>query len=400
MKHASLVALNEYKRRMRQLSVILSMALIALLIVGAGVVVRILSENGTFSGPDRKVAVTAEMETWGKSLKQNLYGRTYEVIPIKNDANFQQILKDGVNKTSVDWILAGSPDAPKIISSSELSSSDKTVVQALQRDLVMQAEMNRHGLTQDALQVAVSKHKVQMEVVEDKDTVTVFNNPGGFATACGILSILIILLIQTLQMLGMGVVEEKSSRVVEVLLSAVSPLELLAGKLLGFAMLVATQVIVYLVACVVAVKVAGAETMFAYLDWNTIYVSLVWFVLAFAIFSSLQAAIASTASRQEDIGAATAPLTLLLVVPFYLAIYLVPAMPNATIVRVLSFVPFFGPLIMPTRSVFGVSLMEHLLVLLVTVLWVPVIMWIAARIYRNSILQMGKRIGLLKALRG
>ena len=136
------------------------------------------------------------------------------------------------------------------------------------------------------------------------------------------------------------------------------------------------------------------------LGWTMLLV-LVWFLLGYLIFSLLFGGFAALISRQEEIGAVTTPLMFLLFIPYYLAMFMVTASPDSTMVKVLSQIPFFSPFMMPVRDVYGgVETWEMALAFGIALATVPVLVWIAGRVYRRGVLHTGGRMKLTEALRG
>jgi len=91
----------------------------------------------------------------------------------------------------------------------------------------------------------------------------------------------------------------------------------------------------------------------------------------------------------------------LLFVPFYVTMFLVPNDPDSTLVRVLSQVPFFAPFMMPVRDAFGaLAAWEMPLAIAISAVTIPVLIWIAARVYQRGVMHTGGRMKLTEALRG
>jgi ABC-2 type transport system permease protein len=198
----------------------------------------------------------------------------------------------------------------------------------------------------------------------------------------------------------MGVVEEKSSRVVEILLATVRPATLLGGKILGVALYTLMQ------AAGMVLPMLFAAWHLEFLDSLEIGVGQllvnfgVWFVLGFALFTVLFGGLAALVSRQEDIGSVSTPMMLLMMVPLYLAIYLVPSSPDGTVTAVLTQVPFFAPFMVPMRSAFGaISTAETLLAVGLCLISIPLFTWLAGRVYAGAVLNTGGRVKLKDALR-
>ena len=212
--------------------------------------------------------------------------------------------------------------------------------------------------------------------------------------------LLLYALLQTTQLIAMGVVEEKVSRVVEILLATIRPSTLMAGKVAGIGVVGLVQVFLFAGAGVLTAQTVGLldgveVDIAASLGWL-----LVWFLLGFGLYAVLVGGVAALVSRQEDIGSVTTPLFLVMMAPFYLGIFLVPANPDSMLVRVLSQIPFFAPFMMPPRQAFGdVPIIDLVVAIGSGLVVIPLLVWIGGRIYSRAVLSSGGRMKLREALR-
>lgn len=201
-----------------------------------------------------------------------------------------------------------------------------------------------------------------------------------------------------------AVVDEKSSRVAEVVVASVSPDTLLAGKVFGVSSVAVTQVLLWVVMSTVVYKTRGPLLHLFRLDIPAIplptisamsILALVAFwVLGFLCYAALFAGMGAIVTNQEDATQAALPVTMLVVLAVVLV---VPALldPNGTTARVASWFPFTAPIIMPVRmSVTQVSAFEVVSTLVGVALACWVSVWIAARLYRVGLLMYGKRPSL------
>lgn len=199
-----------------------------------------------------------------------------------------------------------------------------------------------------------------------------------------------------------GVVEEKASRIVEILLSAIRPWHLMFGKILGIGVVGMTQFL-SLVSAVLATLMA-TDQLGSVPDTtvNVAVVTLVWFILGYFLFATMLAASGALVSRQEDVQAAVQPVLGLLAVPFAAGVYLVtrnPVDPGRG-VEILSLIPPFSPVMMPLRSALEeVPLWQHATAVGLSVVLFIVLVALASRIYSNAILRTGSRIKVTEALR-
>lgn len=213
-------------------------------------------------------------------------------------------------------------------------------------------------------------------------------------------AILLFALIFTGSMLSSGVIEEKSSRVVELLLSSMRASDLLAGKVLGIGIIGLIQMLIYTLAVFIPAKAMGLFAGLGFSVGGVALEMLAWFLLGFAALGTLWAALSSLVSRQEDAGGIVAPLVLLAMVPFYLEIYLVPTSPDGGWATALSMAPFTAPFVMPMRQVFvSVPAWQLVTAVALNLAVIPLVIFVAGRIYRRAVLQTGSRMKLRDALR-
>jgi ABC-2 type transport system permease protein len=194
-----------------------------------------------------------------------------------------------------------------------------------------------------------------------------------------------------------GVVEEKSSRIIEVLLATIRPAQLLRGKILGIGALGLCQLIGIAVIGLAVAVATGALTFPAGAALAAVYV-VIWFLLGFFFYASLFAVAGAVVSRQEDLQATITPLSLVIVASFIVGVQAVQN-PTSTLAAIASMVPFSAPLTMPSRLVLGqASLPAALLSAALTVAGALALIPVATRAYSQAVLQSG-RVKLRDAVR-
>ena len=202
------------------------------------------------------------------------------------------------------------------------------------------------------------------------------------------------------QFIAQGVVEEKSSRIVEILLACVRPSSLLAGKILGIGIASVLTTGAVAVAGVVAAKATGVMPDIS-LNLDSVLVAMiVWMIVGYAIFAVAFGAAASLVSRQEDVSSVSMPLVMLSMIPYALSALMAIGDTNSTTFRVLSYLPPFAPFMMPARLVLGVSSWtEQLIALGLALAFLPLLVRVAAAIYTRAVTRTGARVPLKEVLR-
>jgi ABC-2 type transport system permease protein len=197
--------------------------------------------------------------------------------------------------------------------------------------------------------------------------------------------------------IAQSVVEEKQTRVVELLISAIPTRALLAGKVIGNTILAMGQIIGLGAIAIIGLTVTDQATLLTGLGAPIVWFA-VFFLFGFILLASLFAAAAAMVSRQEDIGSTTTPLTFLVMAPYILVIFFND---NPVVLSVMSYVPFSAPVGMPVRIFLGeAQWWEPILSLAILLATCVAAILVGARIYENSLLRMGARVKLADALKG
>ena len=195
--------------------------------------------------------------------------------------------------------------------------------------------------------------------------------------------------------IAQNTVQEKQSRIVEILLSTVPPRALLAGKILGNTVLAVGQIAAIAAVAVVGLVVTGQDDLL-----GMIGAPVAWFVLfflvGFVLLAALFASAASLVSRVEDTGPVLTPVMMLVMIPYFGVIFFND---NDLVLTIMSYVPFSAPVGMPVRLFLGeASWWEPLVSLVILAGTAVLVTGIGARIYARSVLRTGRRVKLSEAL--
>ncbi len=284
------------------------------------------------------------------------------------------------------------------------SLADVSNLTATVRKSLLDIRLENAGINPDSVAALTSvKLSLQTNKITDKGR----EAGGGMASIVfgyAIAFILYMMIALYGQNMLRGVLEEKTTRVAEVVVSSVKPDQLLAGKILGIGAVALTQVFVWVV-CAVALFAFGVQAATAFggpqvaaagIKMPTVSLGvglalLLFFVLGFMFYTSLFAAVGAMVSNQEDVQQAQWPVMIPLIAGI---IFMGPviANPSSTIAKVVSWVPFTAPIVMPLRmALIPIPWPELLATLagLAAACWAAI--WVSARIYRVGLLMYGKR---------
>jgi ABC-2 type transport system permease protein len=232
-----------------------------------------------------------------------------------------------------------------------------------------------------------------------------FDNPAQFFIGFALTIAIFMAIILYGQWIAYSVAEEKNSRVMEIVLAAATPFQLLAGKVIGVGALAILQYLIVSVPTVLALVFQGqvaalllggsaaAVDLGASLSIPMLLTFGVMLILGFGVYASLYAGAASLVSRQEDINQIVAPLTIVSVIGYLVATYastgLIPI--DSPLVVILSFVPLFSPYLMLTRLSIGTAgPLDVIVAIALLLLTIPAALWLAARLYRSGVLMYGQ----------
>ncbi|WP_231443780.1 ABC transporter permease [Brevibacterium zhoupengii] len=192
-----------------------------------------------------------------------------------------------------------------------------------------------------------------------------------------------------------SVVEEKQSRIVEILLASTSAKVLMFGKVLACSILAFAQIGLTALSVLIGAAISGNDLVLSKVT-DPIAWFIPLFIVGFVMIASLYAAAASMVSRTEDLGSTSSPIMMLIFLP-YMAVILFSS--NETVMAVMSYIPFSAAVAVPMRVFLGtIEWWEPLLSLLILAVTTILALLLATRIFERSILQSGPKVSWKQAL--
>lgn len=388
VRAVGLVAGREFTTQVRKKSFLVSNVIILVAIVVGILLYSVFSGGG---GQQATVGLVGD-QALAQSLTSAGDGLSMDVDtePLPDAAAAHRAVSDG----DVDVALVpGENGSVTAITEDEMGSDLHTAITGAVSSAARASALQARGVDVGQVDAAVAQATVHVEELNPPDP----ERGQRIALSVAAVALLYMQIMGFGIFVAMGVVEEKSSRVVELLLSTVRPLQLLWGKILGIGAAGLLQITMYGVAGVAAALSTGALTVTG-AAIGTLGAVLGWFVLGFTLFATLYAAAGSMVSRQEDVNSTTMPLMVLVIAMFALAFSTIDD-PGGTLGTVLGWIPPFSAVMMPLRIAAGVAgpgqIAGSIAVMLATI---AVLSVVAAKIYQRSILRIGKPVGWREAL--
>jgi ABC-2 type transport system permease protein len=389
MNPIRLIARREISTRLRSKVFRIATIISVVILVGIALISKLVG-----NGPDyQDVGVTpgaaplANVVTgFAQSISVNV--RIHAV----DEATGRQQVKDG----KLDALLTSSTNPVQVAVKSELDDGLQSVLQLVAQRAALDQQVTALGGDPAKVAAAVGTASVAVSALEPP------KKANGQQLLIGILTSVLIYMALLLngQAVAQGVVEEKTSRVVEILLATVRPWQLMIGKVIGLGTVGLIQVAVIAASGVAAGTATGTLHLHVGSAVGTIVWLVVWFLLGYTAYAFAFAAVASLVSRQEEVASAVTPVMMLLIVGYVIGISILPSDPGSGLVAVLSLIPVFAPTLMPVRLALGVVPVWQAVVSVAgMVIIIPLLLWLAARIYRNAVLRSGARVKLREAWR-
>lgn len=204
-------------------------------------------------------------------------------------------------------------------------------------------------------------------------------------------------------MVANSVIEEKTNRIMETLITMAKPMELFFGKVLGVCAVGLTQIVIILGAGFAMLKTSGISTESINalnLNFGVIIAFIFYFLLGYLTFSMLYAAVASLASSPQDVNSAMGGITMIFVVVFLIAMNCMGNI-DTTFAKVMSYIPFASPLLIFERIILSnVGAIEIVITTLINVGFIILVGIVSSKLYKRGTLHYGRKISLIKALKG
>jgi len=383
-----LVSSREISTRVRSKAYLVTTLILTVIVVAISVFFAFVDSDSS-----TKVGVTDQSLVVAVESSGEAVGQTIEAVVIPDVRAGRVQVSDGTIAAMVEADDDGTVQATV---KKDLDPALKTAFDLLARQVALDREITNLGGDPKEVETAVSSAIVVVHPLEqpfDYKTEQLI-----IGVIAGILIYLSLLV--TGQMVAQGVVEEKSSRVVELLLSTIRPWQLMAGKVLGIGVVGLLQMSVIAGVGILAAIVLGVLTIQISAAIGTVVWLLVWFTLGFFMFALIFAAAGALVSRQEEVAAVVTPVSMLVVAGYVVGISVLPSDPDNQLAAVMSMIPPFAPTLMPMRlAMGGVPVWQAALSVTLVVILIPILIWLAGRIYRNAVMKTGSRVKLRDALR-
>jgi ABC-2 type transport system permease protein len=421
MNKLKLIIKREYLAKVRNKTFIIMTFLSPLLMIGMMALVFLLTKSSmekktTVAYVDESGLFSAEDFKDGKTLHfENLTEAGLDKAKIIVEESSHEGLLYIPKKDSIQQVANGiefySVETPGMVT---ISSLESILERKLRREKMLQLHIDL-----DQLEKAKVNVDIKMSNFSGERSSKMINGIKiGIGMAAGYLIMMFILIYGAMVM--RSVIEEKTSRIIEVIISSVKPFQLMLGKIIGTAAAGLTQFLIWAIVMVIIMTISSMvfgvdmtssnmtaqqmeqlaqnDTQFIMTElFNLPLVSmfvyfLLYFLLGYLLYSSIYAAIGAAVDNETDTQQFMLPVMLPLMIGVYVGFATVINDPHGSIATIFSMIPFTSPIVMLMRIPFGVPWWQIAISLLLLLLTFLFVVWLAAKIYRVGILMYGKKI--------
>lgn len=409
MRQLATVFGRETKYRLRSKGLVGFVVIVCLLLIAGGLVVRLAAAHGFFDN-STKLALTPQTQPYQQAFQtvtKQTRGLDIDFVKAASTAAARKQVLDG----DADYALVDEDGKMVLLADSEVGVTTRfmlTVVSSQQAvfDYIGELGGNPQELTRRAVDGQIEVRQIGKKATgghEDGKDGQVQAGPKlqQLFASSAVMFLLFTLVIMGSQLIASGILEEKQSRVIEVLLAAMNPIKLLLGKVVAICFLMLVAFSMFLASGAAGLYLSGFAERLGLSGFIPQLSGwfLAYLLIGFLSYGAVYAGLAALASRPEDVGAATAPLTIIAIVALYIPYFTVLHNPESNIILICAFIPLFSCFSAPL--LIGLGLMstgQILLSVAISVVALPLFAWISARVYRNSVLRFGQRGSLFRAL--
>ena len=426
MNKIGLIIKREYLTRVRKRSFLIMTFLGPILMAAIYVIPIMLALNS--SKHNMRVAIVDESH-WFEDRFTDTEEHTFILMPGQPIDSVKEMVKSGVFDMAlyVPPTQLNIPSNAVVYSIQQVPMEVETYISNVMEKEIEDQKLMANGVDPDI--VSAVKTNVNLQIMRmdekgnEKETFTKVQFTLGIILAMLVYMFIIFFGGQVMQ----GVAEEKTNRIIEVIISSVKPFQLMMGKIIGVSLVALTQFVLWIIltgilyvgfsafiglsnpeilssGTVMTQEIASSDIMsnenvqnivqIAHsIDFGTIITTfIIFFILGYLLYATLYAAIGSLVDNNTDSQQFTLPITVPLIIAFISSFFYIVNNPDSSLSVWLSMIPFTSPLAMMVRIPFGVPIWQVVLSVVILAGTFVLMTWIAAKIYRTGILMYGKKL--------
>lgn len=387
-----------YKSKVKSKSFIIFMAIVIILMIALSNADKIMD---MFKGDGDQIGIVTNSEPIYKAIKQQ--GNVIDEDSSFKKVNKQEAKKQVKNEKLKEAYIIKLKDKQQlsatIISKESVSQEKEQKVNGILTSIQSKLVASQLHLNNNDLKKLQSQSKVDSQVLSDKKNQQL--NEGqkllNLVLVYAILMLMFFIVFNYATQVAMEIATEKTSRVIEMIITSVSPITHIMAKIAGVIAVALTQIVMIVVVAIICIfafdlkrMLKGFDVSMSHITWQVLIVGLLCMIIGILTYVLLAAILGSLATRIEDINQTLMPLTLFAMIAFYIAIFSM-FKPEILLLKITSFIPFLAPFELLVRAQSTeLQVWEIIVSILISVVVMLILLWIAVKTYKDSVLTFEK----------
>lgn len=387
-----------YKSKVKSKSFIIFMAIVIILMIALSNADKIMD---MFKGDGDQIGIVTNSEPIYKAIKQQ--GNVIDEDASFKKVNKQEAKKQVKNEKLKEAYIIKLKDKQQlsatIISKESVSQEKEQKVNGVLTSIQSKLVASQLHLNNNDLKKLQSQSKVDSQVLSDKKNQQL--NEGqkllNLVLVYAILMLMFFIVFNYATQVAMEIATEKTSRVIEMIITSVSPITHIMAKIAGVIAVALTQIVMIVVVAIICIfafdlkrMLKGFDVSMSHITWQVLIVGLLCMIIGILTYVLLAAILGSLATRIEDINQTLMPLTLFAMIAFYIAIFSM-FKPEILLIKITSFIPFLAPFELLVRAQSTeLQVLEIIVSILISVVVMFILLWIAVKTYKDSVLTFEK----------
>lgn len=387
-----------YKSKVKSKSFIIFMAIVIILMIALSNADKIMD---MFKGDGDQIGIVTNSEPIYKAIKQQ--GNVIDEDSSFKKVNKQEAKKQVKNEKLKEAYIIKLKDKQQlsatIISKESVSQEKEQKVNGILTSIQSKLVASQLHLNNNDLKKLQSQSKVDSQVLSDKKNQQL--NEGqkllNLVLVYAILMLMFFIVFNYATQVAMEIATEKTSRVIEMIITSVSPITHIMAKIAGVIAVALTQIVMIVVVAIICIfafdlkrMLKGFDVSMSHITWQVLIVGLLCMIIGILTYVLLAAILGSLAIRIEDINQTLMPLTLFAMIAFYIAIFSM-FKPEILLIKITSFIPFLAPFELLVRAQSTeLQIWEIIVSILISVVVMLILLWIAVKTYKDSVLTFEK----------
>ncbi|MEX2948502.1 ABC transporter permease [Staphylococcus warneri] len=387
-----------YKSKVKSKSFIIFMAIVIILMIALSNADKIMD---MFKGDGDQIGIVTNSEPIYKAIKQqgNVIDEDASFKKVSKQEAKKQVKNEKLKEAYIIKVKDKQQLSATIISKESVSQEKEQKVNGVLTSIQSKLVASQLHLNNNDLKKLQSQSKVDSQVLSDKKNQQL--NEGqkllNLVLVYALLMLMFFIVFNYATQVAMEIATEKTSRVIEMIITSVSPITHIMAKIAGVIAVALTQIIMIVVVAIICIfafdlkrMLKGFDVSMSHITWQVLIVGLLCMIIGILTYVLLAAILGSLATRIEDINQTLMPLTLFAMIAFYIAIFSM-FKPEILLIKITSFIPFLAPFELLVRAQSTeLQVWEIIVSILISVVVMFILLWIAVKTYKDSVLTFEK----------